>query len=1046
MKSNVYSSWVRLFIAALTLGWWVSAATANPYASGLTNNSGTISFVLNEAAENVKVVANGGATTHNLGALPKGMTTTNLGISGVYKVVVSQTGTGAYSQTSSDANLLNKFFLPRGVAVNRNPASPNFGRIYVANGQEGTTASPARPTDDGIYILNADQTDAVGQGNTGRTAGIAFTPAVTGSASPYRITIGPDNRLYIGDWSDASGNLYVTDPDVTTNQFVLQPLSGAGAAIVPVTSANNHGSIAAVAVSGSLTGGDLVVFTVDEDLQSDRDSAAATELNSLWKYTIGSGPLPYTAFDTSTSPVKLMTPQINFVSQTMDVVRGGVSNYLYISDRRSNGTEPGVYIADAEGNAITNSLQASRAFLGNDAANDILNDTVTIDLSPDGKLLATMKLNGTVIVVPLVNGVFDFANTNQFRASTSSNNRDIAFDAANNIYLVNSSAEYLRVFSPGGTTVATTGSDGTFTVGAPETTVKVVASDDTASEPGVDTGEFTITRTGDLTSPLTVSFTLAGTASNGVDYVVITNAALFPPAINSVKILVTPLNDSIAELTETVVLTLQGAPNYSAVAPSSATVNLIDDEPPELSISTAVPTMYERVTEDNVVFRITRRGQTNVEVTANLAYGGGTATPAVDFTGPPTVTIPAGVVDQDFTVSPLDDNVLEGDETVVANVATGSGYAVGSPGSASATILDDELPPETGRILFSDNFETDTSAQWQVRFAANNDIQDFFPDPTSIVYDYSQDSIPPAPNSGGTTKGLRITVNKNEGSSFGAAGVNFYPIGRSFSNDYALRFNMYLIESTASTTEFATFGINHSGTRTNWFRNSSGNVTTAPVDIDGLWYAIVADASLLGDYTLYTGTGPASGPSALTNRFATAFQQVFKAPPFSPGDSASGSMGGSPANLPTTTTPQWVDVEVNQISNIVTLMINRTVILQRTNSTPFGSGDIMLGYTDPYDSVGNTGAVFYDNVRVVNLGAVLVRPSITAIQIVAGNVQIDFTGAASDAASAFALQGSGNVATGYANESGAGLTQLSPGSFRATVAPSGPIRFYRISR
>ncbi|HKS36523.1 MAG TPA: hypothetical protein VJW76_04995, partial [Verrucomicrobiae bacterium] len=469
------------------------------------------------------------------------------------------------------------------------------------------------------------------------------------------------------------------------------------------------------------------------------------------------------------------------------------------------------------------------------------------------------------------------------------------------------------------------------------------------------------------------------------------------------------------------------------------------DDTPELSISTVALTMYERIADDHVTYRISRRGQTNVEITANISYAGTASSPA-DFNGPATVTIPAGTVDQDFNVSPVDDSTLDEDETVIATVAGGQGYAVGTPGSATATILDDELPPETGTILFSDNFETNTSLNWRIRFGANNAIDDFFPDPNSIAYDYSADGIPPAPNSGGTTSGLKMTVNKFEGSDFGAAGINFYPGGQSFSNDFALRFNLYLVESTSGTTEFVLFGINLSGNKTNWFRNTAGNVMNPPVDIDGLWYAIVADASGLGDYTLYTGTNAASGPTIVSNRFATAFHQVFKSPPYAPGDPASGSRGGSPANLPTTATPTWVDVEISQVGSAATLKINKTVILQTVNTTPFTAGNIMLGYCDAYDSVGNSGAAIFDNVRVVNLSTTVVRPNVASIQIADGTVQIDFSGGTSDTPTAFTLLGSANVASGYSTETGASVTQLSPGSFRVTAPVNGAIRFYRIQR
>ena len=60
-----------------------------------------------------------------------------------------------------------------------------------------------------------------------------------------------------------------------------------------------------------------------------------------------------------------------------------------------------------------------------------------------------------------------------------------------------------------------------------------------------------------------------------------------------------------------------------------------------------------------------------------------------------------------------------------------------------------------------------------------------------------------------------MTVNKDDSTANGAAGLNLYPIGKSFSGDYALRFSMNLVQNdTTGTTEFALWGINASGNDT----------------------------------------------------------------------------------------------------------------------------------------------------------------------------------------------------------------------------------------
>jgi len=67
---------------------------------------------------------------------------------------------------------------------------------------------------------------------------------------------------------------------------------------------------------------------------------------------------------------------------------------------------------------------------------------------------------------------------------------------------------------------------------------------------------------------------------------------------------------------------------------------------------------------------------------------------------------------------------------------------------------------------------------------------------------------------------------------------------------------MFLIENSASaTTEYALFGINHSDTKTNWFRNSTttfNGVDSAGWSFDGVFYDVESDGSALGDYVGYS--------------------------------------------------------------------------------------------------------------------------------------------------------------------------------------------------
>ncbi len=88
-------------------------------------------------------------------------------------------------------------------------------------------------------------------------------------------------------------------------------------------------------------------------------------------------------------------------------------------------------------------------------------------------------------------------------------------------------------------------------------------------------------------------------------------------------------------------------------------------------------------------YRITRTGSLTSPLTVNLARGG-TATSGSDFFALPTsVTIPAGSASTTITLTPRDDSLVEGTETVVLFVANGTGYQAGA-GGATVSIFDNE--------------------------------------------------------------------------------------------------------------------------------------------------------------------------------------------------------------------------------------------------------------------------------------------------------------------------------------------------------------------
>src|SRR5206468_1682020 len=90
-------------------------------------------------------------------------------------------------------------------------------------------------------------------------------------------------------------------------------------------------------------------------------------------------------------------------------------------------------------------------------------------------------------------------------------------------------------------------------------TVTIAATDAAAAEPGTNTGTFTITRTGPTAAPLTVNYTVTGTATNGFDFTNLPGTVTIPAGSTTATVAVTPIDDTLAEGSETVVATLANA-------------------------------------------------------------------------------------------------------------------------------------------------------------------------------------------------------------------------------------------------------------------------------------------------------------------------------------------------------------------------------------------------------------------------------------------------------------------------------------------------------
>ncbi len=238
-------------------------------------------------------------------------------------------------------------------------------------------------------------------------------------------------------------------------------------------------------------------------------------------------------------------------------------------------------------------------------------------------------------------------------------------------------------------------------------------------------------------------------------------------------------------------------------------------------------------------------------------------------------------------------------------------------------------------------------------------------------FDYSSvtypTSIPSAPQStGGTTKGLFLTANKDTNAA--AAAVNLYPTNRVFSGDYSLKFDLWINWASLTTsTEHTLLGINHSGNVTNRIGQTPS---------DGLFFAVSGDddslptSPTLRDYSVFRG-GTSGIPILMITNNTTFGPAPLLVPNFENYEAGFANLFPSQTFPLYGTTPpgtaglRWISGEIRQRTNLITWLLNGTIVAQFTNSFAYTNGNIMLGYNDNFSSIGDSNNfVVLDNIRV----------------------------------------------------------------------------------
>jgi predicted extracellular nuclease len=373
---------------------------------------------------------------------------------------------------------------------------------------------------------------------------------------------------------------------VTSNQTVTLTVSGTNITTGDYTLNNTTTNSVTITILSGQTTGTATFKVVDDTLLEGQETATLTISNPSSGITLGS---------TTSQNITIIDNEL-FISE---VHPAGNGNGTYAADWfeiTNNGTNA-VDISGWKMDDDSNSFAASVALSG---VNSIAPGQSVVFIEGDATKVSAFNAawfgtsnapTGFVIGTYSGSGVGLSATSDQVNIFDASGNKitGVSFGVATNGFTFDNKNTATTV-----STLSAVGVNGAFVsfngaeTGSPGTTVNstlpivtIAATDANAAETAQDPGTSRISRTGSLTNPLTVNYTITtgvGQATNGVDYTpTLTSTAIIASGQSFVDITITPVDDQEIEGSEAVTLTLSSSANYT-VNNATATMTIADND------------------------------------------------------------------------------------------------------------------------------------------------------------------------------------------------------------------------------------------------------------------------------------------------------------------------------------------------------------------------------------------------------------------------------------------------------------------------------------
>ncbi len=374
----------------------------------------------------------------------------------------------------------------------------------------------------------------------------------------------------------------------------------------------------------------------------------------------------------------------------------------------TNGTESGTQAVT--GTIVSDdtevSVEVSPSSVIEDGATNLVY-TFTRSGITTGTTTVNLTLGGTATLTT------DYAQTGATTFSTKS--KTLVFTAGQTIKSITINPVTDTTIEADETVILTVNPSASYSVGASTSATGTITNDDFPSitlaaspasvmENGTANIVYTFTRPGPTTSPLTVNFTVGGTATFDTDYSA-SGAASFSATTASVTfgvgqasktVTLDPTGDTTVEPNETILLNLVAGTGYIVGTLTPVTTTITNDDA-EVSVAVAPASVTEDGTP-NLVYTFTRVGATASALTVNYTVSGSATlttdyaqTGAATFTASAgTVSIAAGQTTKTIIINPVADTLIESDETVILTLAAAPTYSIGTANAATGTIANDD--------------------------------------------------------------------------------------------------------------------------------------------------------------------------------------------------------------------------------------------------------------------------------------------------------------------------------------------------------------------